>query len=121
MRDDERMRNELKQLYSEIAALTKPKCGQCRVPYGCCKPDACMMIEAFAKEDGIELPPKTDHPELPYMGPDGCILEPYQRPLCAIHVCENHLWNLDFSTKYFHLRARISEKEFELEDGEIGE
>jgi hypothetical protein len=116
--DFKKLRAEIRQLYAEIAALTKPKCGECPVPYHCCEPDMCKMIETFAKEDGIELPPRTDHPKLPYMGPEGCILEPYQRPLCAIHVCEYHLWNLNFSIKYHHLRACISEKEFELEDGE---
>jgi hypothetical protein len=110
----EKLEQELRQLYAEIAELTKPKCGECRAPYQCCQPDACGMIEQFAKEDGKELPPKTDHPKLPYMGPNGCILEPYQRPLCAIHVCDNHLVALEFRLKYFDLRERINEKEFEL-------
>lgn len=114
--DREKEQAELNALYVEIAELTKPKCGQCRVPYQCCQPDVCELIALCAKEDGIDLP-RTDHPTLPFMGPEGCTLEPFQRPLCAVHVCENHLWEPVFYEEYMVLRARITEKEYDLHGG----
>lgn len=106
---------ELRQLYAEIARITREKCGVCLAPYGCCAPDACEMVEAAAYEDCIELPPKTGHPMVPFMGAKGCILEPYQRPICAIHTCERHLWgDPAFRVQYFELRARIEAKDFEI-------
>lgn len=118
--DLEEMQAELRGLYQEIADLTKPKCGECNVPYACCQPDVCELIAQFAKEDGIELPPRTDHPRLPFMGPEGCILEPYQRPLCALHVCEKHTWEPRFRAKYYDLRARIAVLEHEIDVGGTG-
>jgi hypothetical protein len=74
------------------------------------------MIAELAAEKGKILE-RTDHPRLPFMGPDGCVLEPYQRPICAVHVCEPHLYKPDgFYEEYMRLRQAISEKEWELEE-----
>lgn len=110
---DARQKAELSQLYADIAALTEPRCASCYVPYGCCSYEACRVVGMLAREEGMELP-TTDHPRMPYMGPDGCILEPYQRPYCAIHVCSHHLWDLSFRLQYFELCARITAKESEI-------
>lgn len=79
------------------------------------------MTEALAAEKGIKLE-RTDHPRLPFMGPDGCVLEPYQRPICAVHVCEPHLYKMDgFYQEYFELRELITEKEWELAEKTTGD
>lgn len=74
------------------------------------------MTAILAEEKGLKLQ-RTDHPKLPFMGPDGCVLEPWQRPICAVHVCEGRLYrDLDFYKAYFELRERIGDKEWELEE-----
>ena len=111
----------LKVLYQEMADLTKPKCGQCRVPYLCCQPEHCENTARYAAEMGVMLK-RTDHPRMPFLGKEGCTVEPHLRPICTIHVCENHLWNPGFSEKYFELRDVLSNLEYEVEDsGRNGE
>ena len=109
------MKEELKKLYKEIAELTKPKCGQCRIPHYCCQPEHCEATARYAAEMGVMLN-RTDHPKLPFLGPEGCVVEPHLRPICAVHVCENHLWNVEFSEKYFALRNAICELECDIEE-----
>ena len=101
---------QLVQLYREIADLTKPKCGQCRVPHYCCNDYQCEMIAHYAAEMGVTLT-RTGHPKLPFMGEDGCVVAPHLRPICSVHVCENHLWDVKFSEKYFKLRDAICQAE----------
>jgi len=106
-----KVKTKLHQLYENIAELTKPKCTNkdgdgCRVPMQCCDPFQCEQVIA---ETGLA---RTTHPTLPLMGPNGCTAQPYQRPICAIHVCERNLWNAEFSEKYFDLREEISELEW---------
>lgn len=72
----------------------------------------CHMAEEYSLEKGYELPPKTDHPRLPYMGESGCILAPYMRPICAVHVCSINGLGFDpkdpkFTADYFELREKI--------------
>ena len=109
------MTSELKELYKEIAALTKAKCGQCRVPYGCCDAWHCEMTAKYAEEQGVKLQ-RTNHPKFPFLDGDGnCIVPPHLRPICAVHVCENHLWkDLAFHDRYFKLRDRICQLECQV-------
>jgi len=105
------MTPKLKALYEEIAALTKPKCGQCRVPHGCCNKHQCELTERYAAEMGVMLQ-RTDHPDLPFLGKDGCVVPPHHRPICSVHVCENHIWSSEeFHDKYFQLRDAICQLE----------
>lgn len=105
---------KIKKLYAEIAAYTKPKCtNACRVPQSCCSPEYCdMAIEIAAKEYNIILE-KTNHPKLPLMGENGCVAEPYLRPLCSLHVCEGTLMRSgqDYLEKYFDIRDKINMEE----------
>lgn len=105
---------ELKILYQQMSDLTKPKCGQCNIPHGCCGHEHCEETKAYAKEEyGVSLE-STGHPTLPFMGTNGCVVEPYLRPICSVHVCEKwYMTNLEFSDKYFSLRDQLSEAEFE--------
>ena len=72
------------------------------------------MARTFARERyGIELS-ETDHPELPFMGPEGCTVAPYLRPICTIHACPisyapvSNLGGCPTRTKeYFDLRKEI--------------
>jgi hypothetical protein len=108
----------LVQLYAEMAALTKPKCGECRVPHQCCNPEQCEFTARLAADSGVMLN-RTSHPRLPFMGEDGCVVAPHLRPICSVHVCENHLWDLGFSEKYFKLRDAICEAEYEQEGNHV--
>jgi hypothetical protein len=109
----------VKKVYEDLYELTNPKCGQCRCPHSCCSPEYCELAFQHAKKLGIELQP-TGHPKLPLMGPNGCVAEPYLRPLCAVHVCENHIYSdLKFYDDYRKLREKasmLSIKAFGLDD-----
>ena len=98
----------LQRKYREMTDLTRPKClGECPEPGGCCRPDYCSQAEARALAFGIHLP-RQPHPTLPYMGEEGCVVPPYLRPLCAVHICEFHLLDESaFSRAYFDLRKEV--------------
>ena len=101
--------------YEEMARLTKPVCmTSCPEPGGCCAPQYCDLATLRAKEFGVELP-EQDHPRLPYMGAEGCVVPPYLRPLCAMHACESHvLTQPEFAKRYLALREIVCILETEL-------
>ena len=102
----------LKVLYQQMADLTKPKCGECRIPYYCCSPEHCEETARYAEEKfGVTLP--RGEGRLPFLGETGCTVEPYMRPICSVHVCDNHQWNVDFAQPYFDLRDEITQVEFD--------
>ena len=105
------MNGELIRLYREISDLTRPKCHECEVPHYCCAPEHCEATIRYAAELGVFLS-ATDHPQLPLLGPDGvCTVAPHLRPICSVHVCENHLWEPEFAERYYALRDAINEEE----------
>lgn len=107
------MTEDLVQLYKKMADLTRPKCGQCNVPYQCCDPMYCEEAARYAAENGVMLN-RTNHPRLPFMGENGCVVEPHLRPMCTAHVCEKWYMNdLAFSEEYFKLREAINEADYE--------
>lgn len=103
-------RKRLVVLYADVAALTGPKCAECRAPNTCCAPEYCALAKDHAKEEwGVDLP-VTSHPMLPFMGKTGCTVAPHLRPLCSIYVCEQHYMRDEaFAQRYFDLRDEISE------------
>lgn len=110
---------ELRDLYAEIAGFTRPKCGKCRASYQCCSPEYCDLAVTMAFRDyGIDLtlkkPPQNGQ-RAPYLDAEGvCQVEPWLRPLCAVHVCESHLWtDLKFHNAYMALRDRINDLQVE--------
>lgn len=117
----------LKALYQSMADHTKHHCAEgCSTgrkkgtPWSCCDPMYCGITIEYALERwGIELKP-TGHERLPLMGKEGCIAEPYLRPLCTVHECNINGLGFtgfaDWDKKYFELRDKISEAESELED-----
>jgi len=107
---------ELIPLMQQMADLTRPECGKCRVPLSCCAPEYCQMAIEYAEEDwGVELK-TTEHPRLPLMGSNGCTAPPHLRPLCTLHTCRmsgigssgNPAWDV----QYLELREKINEVEF---------
>ena len=72
----------------------------------------CEMALEYAKEVGEELQQSSYDPQLPLMGPRGCIAPPHLRPICTVHVCcinglgfnpESQEW----TKEYFKLRAKL--------------
>ena len=68
-------------------------------------------ISCLSMDEGVELK-ETGHSRLKYMGPVGCVVPPYLRPLCTLHVCSINsigvdLKDSDFTEKYFKLRDQI--------------
>lgn len=108
---------KIKILYQEMADLTLQKCSkECRVPLSCCSQEYCEFTLEYAKEKwNIELK-ETGHPKLPLMGPNGCTAAPHLRPLCAVHVCEQHLCNSQFNKKYFKLRDELNQIDTHLNE-----
>jgi len=103
----------LKTLYQQMADLTRPKCGSCRVPLSCCSSEYCEETLRFAEKQGTPLQ-TTQHPKLPLMGDNGCTAPPHLRPICTVHVCEQHLMDVDFAEKYYTLREELSEADERL-------
>ena len=108
------MSPDLKALFKQMADLTLPECKKCRVPLSCCSPEYCQISADWTNELGEEVPEKTEHPSLPFMGKCGCVLEPHQRLFCTFHTCRiNGLGtsgSIDWDKKYFKLREQIEKK-----------
>ena len=76
----------------------------------------CELAIEYAKELGEELKPGNTDPRLPLMGPYGCMAPPHLRPDCTLHVCcinslGANLHDLDWTEKYFQVRAKLYQKE----------
>ena len=115
----------LVQLYKEMSDLTSPVCAhECKAPHSCCDQMYCEMADAFARENGVILE-RTNHSTLFFMSPIGCVVPPHLRPLCTLHLCcINSLGfkpnDLEFTKKYFKLRAKIEKEELKNEENKNG-
>lgn len=103
--------SQLKVLAQEMADLTLPECRKCRVPFNCCSLSACELTEGLAQAMEIDLPPRLND-NIPYLGDNGCILEPWQRIICATHTCDIAAVgckpkDLEWTTRYWILREKI--------------
>ena len=114
-------KHKLVVLYEKMSDLTKGECANCKLPHNCCSPEYCEMAQEIAKEqwntDISNL--RTNHPKLPFMGPNGCICPPHFRPLCTLHTCDIMGWGFkpedkEWTKKYFKLRDKISDLEFSI-------
>jgi hypothetical protein len=101
--------------------LTLSECKRCRVPLSCCSQLYCSLAEEWAAEFGITLEGTDYHPNLKFMGPDGCTVPPHLRPSCTLHTCainglgfkpKDTVW----TSKYFELRDQITEIEYNNEN-----
>ena len=100
---------ELVDAFAQLAELTRPKCGACRAPYRCCSAGNCDAAAEMARElYGVD--PKPGDGPLPFLGPDGCTLAPHLRPLCTVHVCDQHLTSDPaFADAYYDLRDKAGD------------
>lgn len=111
---------ELIAAYAEMSEHTKNECAHgCRAPHSCCSPEYGDMAAIVMKLYEAPIPVSTGHLICRFMGPTGCIVEPYLRPICTLHVCcinslgfkpNDPAW----TERYFEIRARIDALESEL-------
>lgn len=119
----ERIKRELVRLYRKMYDLTRPECGQCRVPYSCCSREYCELAKGHAKKMwGVDLPEFGTFPhvgKVPYLVNNQCIVEPHLRPVCTLHTCDINsigckrgdttgTWTIE----YFRIRDRIELREY---------
>ena len=93
---------KLKYLFNTLAELTKKKCeSDCKTGLGsCCSAEYCEMAKEYAAEQGIGL--------VETRNAEGCLVEPWLRPLCTLHACERHYtYDPVFAKEYFDLRDAI--------------
>ena len=118
-----------------MADLTAPECAKCKVPYSCCDSTYCAIAmeqaREFWKADLKKLMTedyKNKKTPLWFMNlggdtskPIGCVIQPYLRISCTLHVCSvnsigfkpnDPVWN----KKYFKLRAELDKLERERYD-----
>jgi len=109
----EKERRQTREMFQQISDLTLPECrSTCKIPYSCCSPEYCLMAIDYAKDKWKVILTPTKHPKLPLMGKNGCIAEPYLRPLCSIHTCEINSIGIkkndpEWTKKYFELREKL--------------
>jgi len=106
-------------LFQKMSEMTSPECAKCRNPHSCCDALYCQCAEIYAKDEwGVDLTPlKTDHPKLPFMGSDGCVVPPHLRPLCTMYTCDINSLGIKkgdpvWTEKYFTLREEIDDLEW---------
>lgn len=92
----------MEKLWNEMYLLTSVDCPQCELP--CCSVEYCDITEEYALSQDISLQ-KTTHSSIPFMGPEGCIVNPALRPLCTIHTCSRK----PLSERYWDLRDLLSD------------
>lgn len=67
------------------------------------------MTRLFALETfGIELEDVGD--TIPFLGPNGCVVPPHLRPICSVHICEQHLKDDGWTERYMELREVAAEE-----------
>lgn len=96
-------RNGMQLMYE----LTSKKCELDKCHGICCSPEQCEIVKNDLDAQGVEYNQGT-HPTMAFLTDDGCILEPWQRPLCTLHICDKFLMSDElFYSKYFHLRSNL--------------
>lgn len=119
------------ELWRRLAEHTAPECGapcyrgRQPPPDRCCDALYCEMARQFAREEyGVKFV-STGHPRLPFMGPDGCVVEPHLRPVCTLHVCSINSLGFKpgdeaWTRKYFELREALEAAEPRALDDIVG-
>ena len=96
-------RNGMQLMYE----LTSAQCNQDECHGICCSPEQCEIVKTDLDAQGVEYNQGT-HPTMVFMAKGGCVLEPWQRPLCTLHICDKLLMQDDmFYNRYFHLRSNL--------------
>lgn len=86
------MKESARQALCSVQKLTGAICGKCpgAEPNRCCDLDFCTAVELGLKTVGKTFP-RTDHPTLFFMGPQGCTVPPEYRPGCSGYVCPDQM------------------------------
>jgi len=122
--------SQLTDLYLQMSEHTKGVCGgptcykdpKHAAVNRCCSPEYCEMAEIWAKQFyGVTLE-RTGHKTLPFMGPNGCTVEPHLRPVCTVHACcinslGYHPTDKAWTARYFDIRNAIELLELGETDG----
>lgn len=126
--------NELITAYKDVHDLTNGDCKHlCNPnrPYSCCSKEYCDVAKQWAFDEyGIELK-VVSNGNLPFVGKDGCVVEPHLRPLCTLHHCdingfgyrilngtaEDKIWN----DRYEELRHKINMLEIQRTQIKFGD
>lgn len=115
--------------YQAMSDFTRPHCGQCRVPHGCCEASSCLIASMHIKETfkydtglprGLQVQGKHTFLEKDEKGNVSCALPPFLRPSCTAHHCDlsvGYSDKFDMET-YFNLRDTISDLYFDLNPDE---
>lgn len=98
------MKESTRNKLLDIQKLTSKACQ--KDGFGCCTKFACTASEVELRLLGIEIE-KTDNPDLPYMGPNGCVIPPEYRPSCTMYVCPPHREDRKFRREYDRLFNKI--------------
>ena len=113
---------KLNKLYEQIAKHTFSDCKKiCPNLGNCCEKIYCDIAKQWAqKRYDIKLQP-TSNQNIPFLGPNGCVVSPFLRPLCALHHCSINSFGVHpedqkWTKKYYKLRETI-----ELMEGEVEE
>jgi len=107
-------RNGMQLMYD----LTSAKCIQDECHGICCSPEQCEIVKNDLDTQGIEYNLGT-HPTVIFLSDEGCVLEPWQRPICTLHICDKFLMKDGlFHAKYFHLRSNLDLLMYLLDEDE---
>jgi hypothetical protein len=116
MTDDDVNDRQLVSLYRDLSEMTKSKCDACpsakTEPYRCCHKWACDLVKEYASWHwNTELHP-TGNPDIPFMGPNGCIVPAHMRPMCTSHVCSiDDAADPDWKESYLKIKQAIADLE----------
>lgn len=101
------------EVFQKLAALTLSKCRQCPVPkteaqHRCCDVLFCKATWSHMPES-VRLNYAPDWTAaIPFMGKNGCVVEPKDRPFCTAYVCPQWLTNRTFRREYEALCEKAS-------------
>lgn len=102
------MKDSTRQALCAVQKLTQKLCEGCNAtsPYRCCERDFCIAVERGLLAVGKSIP-RTDHPQLPFMGPSGCVVPAELRPGCSGYVCEDRLDTRPLRREYDRLHDKF--------------
>jgi hypothetical protein len=110
--DEKPVEKTREQLWQEMADLTLEKCkATCKIMGSCCDSSYCEMAAESMQEAGVPVP------EMPFVKDGKCVIPPHFRPMCTFHQCKISGLGFDpkdkdWTDRYFALRAKIEEMEY---------
>lgn len=105
-----------KRYVRKLAKFTNEVCGKkcnLKLPNRCCDKTFCSLAKHIMPESIKEKYLYDSNAELPYMGENGCRVDPADRPGCSGYVCPENIKG-DWGRKYRKLcdRAGIPPMEY---------